>query len=152
MFCLHVCVCTTCVPGAQGGPKGVSDPLKLEIQMSVAAVWVLGTQILYRRNKRSHALSHLSRLTVCIFSGPIFPSAPDVCLSVPDICLLCSGQDYQSTSSVQTHKILHSVVSNFKKKKITFSALPQHLLWHRTIHRRWCSPSVCPPCLHPDFC
>lgn len=28
--CLHVCVCTTCVPGACGGQKTVLGPLEME--------------------------------------------------------------------------------------------------------------------------
>lgn len=136
------------VPGDNRDEKGVSDPLKLEIQMSVAAVWVLGTQILYRRNKCSQALSHLSRLTACIFSGPFFSSAPDMCLSVPAVCLLCSGQEFQSMFSQ-----CRSVTSSLKRKiKSHLVPCPQHMLWHRKIHRRWCSPSACPPCPHPDFC
>lgn len=33
MFCLPVCMCTTCVPGALGGQKRASDPLGLELQV-----------------------------------------------------------------------------------------------------------------------
>ena len=34
MFCLHVCLCTTCMPGAHRGQKNVMDPLGPEL-------WVL---------------------------------------------------------------------------------------------------------------
>lgn len=33
MFCLPVCMCTTCMPGALGDQKGALDPLKLELQV-----------------------------------------------------------------------------------------------------------------------
>lgn len=36
VFCLHVCICTTCVPGASSGQKRVSDPVELELQMLVS--------------------------------------------------------------------------------------------------------------------
>ena len=32
MLCLHVCMCTTCLPGAPGGQKRASDPLELELK------------------------------------------------------------------------------------------------------------------------
>jgi hypothetical protein len=35
MSCLHVCLCATCVPGACGGQKEVSDLLKLQLQTIV---------------------------------------------------------------------------------------------------------------------
>lgn len=35
VFCLHVHVCTTCVPGACGGWKRTLDPLKLKLQVFV---------------------------------------------------------------------------------------------------------------------
>lgn len=35
MFCLHVSMCTTCVPGAHGGQKiALEDSLKLELEMA----------------------------------------------------------------------------------------------------------------------
>lgn len=42
MFCLHVCVCTMCMPDALRGQRRVSSPLGLEIPTVVAAMWVLG--------------------------------------------------------------------------------------------------------------
>ena len=36
MFCLHVCLCITCMPGAHRGQKRASDSLELELQMVVS--------------------------------------------------------------------------------------------------------------------
>lgn len=33
MFCLRVCLCTTCMSGAHGGLERASDPLGLELQV-----------------------------------------------------------------------------------------------------------------------
>lgn len=33
MFCLYVCLCTTCMPVACESQKRVSDPLELELQV-----------------------------------------------------------------------------------------------------------------------
>jgi hypothetical protein len=32
MFCLHVCLCTICLPGAYGGRRKITGPLDLELQ------------------------------------------------------------------------------------------------------------------------
>lgn len=34
-MCIGVCVCTTCMPGSQGGKKRASVPLELDLQMVV---------------------------------------------------------------------------------------------------------------------
>ena len=36
MFCLHVCMCTTCMPGTYGGWQMVLDLLELDQQMIVS--------------------------------------------------------------------------------------------------------------------
>ena len=36
MFCLHVCLCTICIPSAQRGQKRPAGPLELEFQMVVS--------------------------------------------------------------------------------------------------------------------
>lgn len=44
VFCLHVCLCTMCVPGAYRGQKKVLDSLELELQTDVGArnwTWVV---------------------------------------------------------------------------------------------------------------
>lgn len=40
MFCLHICLCTMCMPGACRGQKEVSDSVELELQ-PVISLWVL---------------------------------------------------------------------------------------------------------------
>jgi hypothetical protein len=35
MFCLHVCLCTTSVPGAREGQMGPLDPRELELRVFV---------------------------------------------------------------------------------------------------------------------
>ena len=35
IFCLHVCLCIMCVPGACRGQKRASDPVELELQIVV---------------------------------------------------------------------------------------------------------------------
>jgi hypothetical protein len=42
VFCLHICLCTVCVPGAHGSQRRVSDPLELELQFVVSCHVVLG--------------------------------------------------------------------------------------------------------------
>lgn len=34
-FCLHVCMCITCVPGTHRDQKGRQIPLDLDLEMSV---------------------------------------------------------------------------------------------------------------------
>lgn len=41
MLCLHGCLCTTCVPGANGGQKRMLAALELELQTIVNCLWVL---------------------------------------------------------------------------------------------------------------
>lgn len=42
LFCLHQCLCTTCVPSAGGRQKTVSGPLELELYRQLwASLWVL---------------------------------------------------------------------------------------------------------------
>ena len=41
MFCLHVYLYTTCVPGARGGQKKASDPLELDYRRLRVALWML---------------------------------------------------------------------------------------------------------------
>lgn len=49
--CLHVCVCTICVPSARGGQKNVPNPLDLELEVCVSAGnW---TQILCKISQSS---------------------------------------------------------------------------------------------------
>lgn len=36
MFGLHVCLCTTCIPGASGGQKRGSDPSELDLEKVVS--------------------------------------------------------------------------------------------------------------------
>jgi hypothetical protein len=40
-FCMHACLCTTCLLGALGGQKRTADPLELESQGIWAAMWML---------------------------------------------------------------------------------------------------------------
>lgn len=49
VFCLHVCVCTTGVPGALRGQNRALDPLELELEMVVG----VGNQtwVFYKSNK-----------------------------------------------------------------------------------------------------
>lgn len=44
MFCLHVCLCSRCVPGTCRDQKSVSDPLELELRMVVSHHVDVGTQ------------------------------------------------------------------------------------------------------------
>lgn len=44
MFCLHTCLCTTCVPGAHGSQK-VSDPRGLEIQTTMSCHVGAGNEV-----------------------------------------------------------------------------------------------------------
>lgn len=55
MFCLHVDMCTMCVPGACGGQRKVLDPPELELQVVVSHDIGAGdsTQILHKINKCS---------------------------------------------------------------------------------------------------
>lgn len=46
MFCLHVCMCTTYMPGAGGGKKRMVDPLGLELLTPVSPQLSAGTLIL----------------------------------------------------------------------------------------------------------
>lgn len=41
---LHLCVCTTYVTGAGAGQGWALAPLKMESDMLVSAMWVLGTE------------------------------------------------------------------------------------------------------------
>lgn len=36
VLCLHVCICTTCMPSVHRGQERVSDPLELELRMGVS--------------------------------------------------------------------------------------------------------------------
>lgn len=36
MFCLHICMYTTSIPGTYGGHKRVSHPLEMELQLIVS--------------------------------------------------------------------------------------------------------------------
>lgn len=36
MFCMHMCPCTPCIPGAHEGQKRVTEPLELELQTAVS--------------------------------------------------------------------------------------------------------------------
>ena len=44
MFCLHVCLCPTCMPGACGGQRRASDAPELEFRQLWAARWALRTE------------------------------------------------------------------------------------------------------------
>lgn len=45
MFYLHVCLCTTCVPGDLGDQKRTSGPLGTGVTENCeAAMWTLGTE------------------------------------------------------------------------------------------------------------
>lgn len=36
MFCLHACMCATCMPAARGSQKSALDPLDMELQKAVS--------------------------------------------------------------------------------------------------------------------
>lgn len=45
VFCLHICLCITCLPGVQEGWKSSLDSLELELQtLCQAATWALGIE------------------------------------------------------------------------------------------------------------
>ena len=44
MFCLHVHLCTMCVPDSYGDQKRASDLLELELDILSDAIWMLGTE------------------------------------------------------------------------------------------------------------
>ena len=44
MFCLHVCVYTTCMPNACGGQKRALNPWYWSSGQLCTAMWVLGIQ------------------------------------------------------------------------------------------------------------
>lgn len=59
VFCVDVCLCTTCMPGARGGQRSESDTLGLELQIMVNhGVWVFGIEL--GSCGREAALSYLS--------------------------------------------------------------------------------------------
>lgn len=43
-ICLHVCLCSTFMPGVHIGQNGTQDPLELELQSVSTIMWVLGTK------------------------------------------------------------------------------------------------------------
>ena len=45
VFCLHVCLCTACMPGIGRGQKRASDPLELELEMVVGLHESAGNRI-----------------------------------------------------------------------------------------------------------
>lgn len=44
MFCLNVCLCTMCIPGAFDHRKRVSDPLEMKLQSVVNCLVGAGKQ------------------------------------------------------------------------------------------------------------
>ena len=44
VFCLCVCLCSTCVPGVLRSLKSPPDALELELELTEASVWVLWTK------------------------------------------------------------------------------------------------------------
>lgn len=59
-FCLHVCLCTICMPRVQGGKKKVSDLLRLEMAVSCHKGAEKKTCVLCKSNKYSYPLCYLS--------------------------------------------------------------------------------------------
>lgn len=53
MFCLHVCMCTTLIPGARGVEERMSDPLELELEMFMSHHSVLGIRSSARTSTRN---------------------------------------------------------------------------------------------------
>jgi hypothetical protein len=44
MFCLHVCLCTMCMPVTYGGQERARDALELKLQTTMNQVWVSETK------------------------------------------------------------------------------------------------------------
>ena len=53
-FCLHVCLCTTYMPGAYGVQKRVLDPLELELQTVVSHHVDAGKFLLWKSQSLNH--------------------------------------------------------------------------------------------------
>lgn len=72
MFCLHVCICTTCVSGASRGQKRVSDPVELELQMLLSYHVGSGKQNLDPLYKQQVLLTRgcFSSPSTCCFTPP----------------------------------------------------------------------------------
>lgn len=68
-----VCLCMTCVPDAQGGQKGASDPL--DLRLGLAASHQVGcahqAQVLCKSSQCCQLLSHLSGPRL-LFKRPLF--------------------------------------------------------------------------------
>ena len=66
VFCLHVCLCTTCMLDTHRGQKRVSDSLQPELHMVVSCSVDAGNQtfILRKNSRGSLPLSHLSSSSV----------------------------------------------------------------------------------------
>lgn len=78
VFSLYVCLCTTYMCGARARLKAL-NLLGLELQIVVSHLWVLGikTLVLWKNNKCSKPLSHIS--------SPLEPlKTPLVCVCVCD--------------------------------------------------------------------
>lgn len=60
MFCLHICLCTTSMPGAHCGQKRALPFLELELHRVVSSHMGVGNQIwvLWKSNKYLELLSH----------------------------------------------------------------------------------------------
>lgn len=69
VFCLHICLCTRCIPCAHGGQKWALDPLQLQLHMVVrdhmgAGNW---TPVLWENSWCSYPWSHLFIFHVLFF-------------------------------------------------------------------------------------
>lgn len=58
IYCLHVYLCTMCMPDTHGGQKRASDPLNWSYRQSRVSIWVVGTGF----SKRSWPESGLREL------------------------------------------------------------------------------------------
>lgn len=61
MFCLYVCMCTLCEPGAHRSQKWASDRLELEYKYLWAAIWVLRIEPRYFV-RTTNALNHWHKI------------------------------------------------------------------------------------------
>lgn len=64
VFCVDVCLCTTCMPGAYGGQRSESDTLGLELQVMVnhgVGVWDR-TRVLWKRGSAEPSLGALKAI------------------------------------------------------------------------------------------
>ena len=69
MFCLYLCMCTACIPSALGSRKTEKVLMPWELQMVVSCYVGFGSQtrVVYKSNRSSKLLSHLSRPKNLIF-------------------------------------------------------------------------------------